>query len=64
MEHVKNAMDRVKDKDYVEFEKAVHKEMQCRLHNDPYVKRRREEIQRYNDISNMFTTINKLSIGE
>jgi transposase-like protein len=64
MENIKDAINSARSGDYVEFEKAVHREMNNRIQNDPYIQRRREELSRYKSIASTYSTINSLNKGE
>jgi hypothetical protein len=52
-------MSAAKEQDFVEFEKALKQELNIRVLQDPYVKRRKEEFDKYKNITNMYKNVSK-----
>lgn len=58
--NVERAIDAASDQDYVEFEKAIKQEIQTRIVNDPYIQKRKSELDRYEQITNLYKQINNI----
>ena len=56
--NVERAIDAATEQDYVEFEKAIKQEIQNRLVKDPYIQKRKSELDKYEQITNLYKQIN------
>lgn len=61
MNNLKAAIDAAQEKDYIEFEKSIHKEMEARIQNDPYIKKRSAEMNKYQAIADTYKIIQDLN---
>lgn len=58
------AIDSAMEQDFVEFEKALKQEINSRIMNDPYMKKRKEDFEKYKQISNIYKSTNNIKIDD
>lgn len=52
------AINSAMEQDFVEFEKAVNQELNTKIMQDPYIKKQKEEFEKYRDIANIYKSVN------
>lgn len=56
---METALDHVQNQDFIEFSKAIKKELTNRIYQDPFVSAKKAEIEKYSKINALYKEVNK-----